>query len=371
MMEEMQWLDVVERYLKSEMTQEEIVQFDKLRNENAELDQLVVEHQLFLGRLEHYGERVDMKHTLHLTHNKLVEEGAINDHAETDIEVPVVKFWERNKRTIAVAASIACITALSITGIMQALAPKSNQSYLQQLSRKMTQLEGAQKEQNLKLDKFIDSTAEASKSPDKAQLSGGTSFLIDSDGYLVTNSHVVKNATTLVVVNKNKEYIAKKIYENKVNDLAILQINDKDWKPFGRLPYNIRKGQIDLGEEIFTLGYPRNEVVYNRGYMSAKSGYMDDTLSIQLAISANPGNSGGPVMDKNGSIVGILSTRDRQSNDVVFASKAINISKAIEELMQDTAHANLNIPTYSNIKGLDRVNQIKKIQDCVFMVKGY
>jgi hypothetical protein len=371
-MEEMKWLDAVEKYLKGEMALEEQIHFEKLRNENADLDQLVVEHHMFISGLEHYGDRVDMKHRLHSAYSNLVEEGAINENPDTESKVPVVKFWERHKRTIAVAASIAGITALCITGIMQALGPRSNQNYLQQLSRKMTQLEGAQKEQNLKLDKFLDSTAaEATKSPDKAQLSGGTSFLIDSDGYLVTNSHVVKNATTLVVVSNNKEYIAQKVYENKSNDLAILKINDKDWRPFGKLPYSIRKGTVDLGEEIFTLGFPRNEVVYNKGYMSAESGYLDDTLSIQLAISANPGNSGGPVMDKNGSIVGILSTRDKQSNDVVFASKAINIALAVEELMKDSAHANLNLPSKSTIKGMDRVQQIKKIQDCVFMVKGY
>ena len=370
-MEDLGMFDMVERYLNGEMPDQEREQFELLRRQNAELDQFVVEQQMFLSNLKHYGEHKDFKHKLHHLHNQLVEDGSINEIPEEEKLAPVIKFWQRNKRTIAVAASIATITALTITGIMQALAPKGSQSYLQQLNRKVSQLEGVQKEQNKKIDQFIDSSEKASKSPDQEQISGGTSFLIDGDGYLVTNSHVVQNASTLIVVNKGKEYIAKKVYDNKQNDLAILKITDQDWKSFSRLPYDIRKGMVDLGEEIFTLGYPRNEVVYNRGYMSARSGYLDDTLSIQLAISANPGNSGGPVLDKNGSIVGILSTRDRQSNDVVFASKAINISKAIEELREDTSHKNLNTPLYSSIKGMDRVQQIKKIQDCVFMVKGY
>jgi serine protease Do len=371
-MEDLGLLDLVERYLNGEMNPKEKEQFEQLRQQNAELDQMVVEQQMFLTNLKHYGERREMKHTLHHVHATLLEEGAITETPAELKLAPIVRFWERNKRTITVAASIAGITALTISGIMQALTPKGNQNYLQQLSRKMSQLEGVQKEQNLKIDKLIDSSAIiGTKSPDKAQLSGGTSFLIDEDGYLVTNSHVVKGASTLIVVNKGKEYIASKVYENVANDLAVLKINDKDWKSFGKLPYSIRKGMVDLGEEIFTLGYPRNEIVYNRGYMSAGSGYLDDTLSIQLAISANPGNSGGPVLDKNGSIVGILSTRDKQSNDVVFASKAINISLAIEELKKDTAHNKLNVPGSSSLKGMDRVQQIKKLQDCVFMVKGY
>ncbi len=369
-MEDLGMYDVVERYLNGDMPEKEKTQFELLRRQNAELDQFVVEQQMFMSSLKHYGERKEFRHKLQHLHGQIVEAGLIKEVFE-EKQVPLLRLWHRNKRTIAVAASIATITALSITGIMQALAPKGNQSYLQHLSRKMSQLEGVQKEQNKKIDQLIDSSERASKSPDQAQISGGTSFLIDSDGYLVTNSHVVQNASTLIVVNRGKEFIARKVYENKQNDLAILKITDQDWKPYGRLPYNIRKGVVDLGEEIFTLGYPRNEVVYNRGYMSARSGYQDDTLSIQLAISANPGNSGGPVLDKNGSIVGILSTRDRQANDVVFASKSINISKAIEELREDTAYKNLNPPAYSSMRGMDRVLQIKKIQDCVFLVKGY
>lgn len=370
-MEEIGLLDTIERYLNGEMSSGERMEFEKLRKQNAELDQLVVEQQMFLTSLRHYGDHRNMKHSLHQVHAKLLVTGDINETPEETKVAPIYRLWERNKRTIAVAASIAGITALSITGIMQALAPKRNDGYLQQLSRKMTQIEGVQKEQNRKIDQLIDSSETSRKSPSQAQISGGTSFLIDGDGYLVTNSHVVNGASTLIVVNRGKEYIAQKVYENQANDLAILRINDKDWKVVSRIPYDIRKGTVDLGEEIFTLGYPRNEVVYNRGYMSATSGYMDDTLSIQLAISANPGNSGGPVMDKNGSIVGILSTRDKQANDVVFASRAINISKAIQELKNDTAHQKLNMPTYSSLRGMDRVQQIKKIQDCVFMVKGY
>jgi S1-C subfamily serine protease len=173
------------------------------------------------------------------------------------------------------------------------------------------------------------------------------------------------------VVNNGHEYVAKTVYTDAANDIAILQIADADWKPKSSLPYGIRKNNADLGEELFTLGYPRNSIVYNRGYLSAGTGYNDDSLSIQLSISANPGNSGGPVLDKNGNIIGILSTRDRQADDVVFATKASNINRAIEELKKDSAFKDLQIPGKSNIRNLDRVEQIKRLQDCVFMVKAY
>ncbi|MFX5785492.1 hypothetical protein ABTE36_23650, partial [Acinetobacter baumannii] len=76
---------------------------------------------------------------------------------------------------------------------------------------------------------------------------------------------------------------------------AILLINDPEYVPVKNIPYIIRKSNADLGEEIFTLGYPRNEVVYGMGYLSAKSGYNGDTLSYQIQMSVNPGNSGAPV----------------------------------------------------------------------------
>jgi len=370
MMDEILLLDLVERYLEGNLDESQRVQFDAMRRQNPDIDNLVVEHQMFLNDLAQYGERRQFKHSLSETHNKLVEQNEIIEEAEVKSIAPIRQFWLRNKRTIAVAASIAGVTALAISGLMQGIAPKGSQSYLQQLNRKMNQLEGVQREQNKKIDQLIDST-DISKIPDKVQVSAGTSFLIDEDGYLATNAHVVAGSSTLIVVNNNKEYIARKVYEDAENDLAILKIEDKDWKSVGKLPYNVRKGSVDLGEEIYTLGYPRNEIVYNRGYLSAKSGYRDDSMSIQIAISANPGNSGGPVLDKNGSIIGILSTRDRQSNDVVFASKASNITLAVEALRKDTSFQDLNLPKYSSLKGMDVVKQVKKLQNYVFMVKGY
>lgn len=367
-MEDLVLMDTVERYLKGEMSPEELAQFENLRRQNADVDQLVVEQQMFLQQLEHYGERREYRHQLHTLHNHLLETGEISENSAAESGATVVEIWRKYKRTIAVAASIAGITALTISGSLHLLSPKTSQSDLLQLSRKMNELEGKTKQQDAKLNQLI---ATPAKSPDGPQKSGGTSFLIDGKGYLVTNSHVVNGASTLVVVNKGHEYIARNVYNDLANDIAILKIEDEDWKPVSTLPYNIRKGSVDLGEEVFTLGFPRNEVVYNRGYMSARSGYNDDTLSIQIAISANPGNSGGPLLDRNGDIIGILSTKDKMANEVVFGSKAINIYKAIEELKKDSSNLSIKLPTSSSLKGMDRVQQIKKLQDCVFMVKGY
>ena len=105
-----------------------------------------------------------------------------------------------------------------------------------------------------------------------------------------------------------------------------------DYKPLSSLPYGISKTSGDLGEQIFTLGYPRDEIVYGEGYMSAKTGFEGDTLACQIAVAANPGNSGGPVLDKNGDVIGVLSTRQIQAQGAVFAIKSKSIFKALEEI---------------------------------------
>ena len=73
------------------------------------------------------------------------------------------------------------------------------------------------------------------------------------------------------------------------------------------------KTSSDIAEPIFTLGYPRDEIVYGEGYLSAKSGYKGDTLSCQISVAANPGNSGGPVFNHDGEVIGILSAKETEA----------------------------------------------------------
>ncbi|MEO6962957.1 MAG: trypsin-like peptidase domain-containing protein, partial [Puia sp.] len=137
------------------------------------------------------------------------------------------------------------------------------------------------------------------------------------------------------------------------------------------IPYGINKSNLELGEAIFTLGYPRDEIVYGEGYLSAKTGYRGDTLACQISVAANPGNSGGPVLDKNGDVIGILSNRQVQAQGAVFAIRSKYILSALEEVKSDTAYTGIHLPQTSMVKNMDRIQQIKKIQECIYMVKSY
>jgi serine protease Do len=366
-MDDLMLLDAAERYINGEMSEAERTYFEQLRRDTPEVDQLVVEHRLFLGQMNEYSTHRTLRHSFVEAHSALLEKGLINDGNFVTRKARVIQLWKRYKKTTAIAASIACVTALTISALISYLTPNKNESKIDLLDnkikiqdRKIRQLENQQKQ--LPEPKIPSSVTE---------ITGGTGFMIDVKGYLVTNAHVLKGEY-VVVKNKNGEYKAKVAFIDKVKDLAILKIEDQDFKSPKALPYAIRRRSSDLGEELFTLGYPRTEIVYNRGYLSAKTGYNGDTLNCQLSLNANHGNSGGPVFSQNGDIIGVVSSREMADNDVVFAIRSKQIFDVVDELKKtDTAHKSIKLPLSSGFKSNDRVEQVKQVEDYVYFIQSF
>jgi len=111
------------------------------------------------------------------------------------------------------------------------------------------------------------------------------------------------------------------------------------------------------------------DTLYNEGYLSARTGLDGDTMSCQITITANPGNSGGPVFNKNGEVIGILNARQASANGVVFATKSKNIFHLVETLKEADKDISIKLRNTSSIKGINRTQQVKKVQDHVYMVK--
>ncbi|RXK58365.1 serine protease [Lacibacter luteus] len=365
-MDEILLLDATERYLNGEMNAEEKAMFEQLRQSNQEVDQMVVEHTFFLQQFERYGGLREMKHTLHDVHNQLMQDGEIKEEVLSG-SAKVVNLWKRYKRTITIAASIAGVTALSISSMTLLVAPKGNEKALTELGKKVNQLETKYRQQDRKLDNVISKI-----SPDIVITGIGSAFLVDGKGYLVTNAHVVKNAKgAFVSNNKGAEFKAQIVKIDEERDIAILKIEDKDYKATATLPYSIRKSSTAIAEPIFTLGYPRNEIVYGEGYLSAKTGFNGDTLSCQIAVAANPGNSGGPVFNRFGEVIGILSTKETKADGVVFAIQSKYIIDAVNELKKADSTVDLKLTSKSSLKGMDRTQQANKVLEYVYMVKVY
>ena len=372
-MEEIQLIEATERYLNGEMSSLEKTQFEETRKNNPEIDQQVVEHIFFLSELEKHRTAIQFKHTLHETFSKLTEQGFIQN-IPAHSKPTLIHLWHRYKKTIAVAASIAGIVSIISATLISKLSNQKN-SNIKPLVEKLKEQDNKYK----KLEKQIgqlNSAVGAQKNIEKPRVESkfrATGFLIDvNNNFIVTNAHVINEAKHKIVIenSKGEQFLARSVFVNVENDLAILQVIDPDFRKMAAIPFNIKKNEVELGEQIFMLGYPKQEIVYNEGYISAKNGYEMDSVFCEISATVNEGNSGSPVINKNGELIGVISGRETNSEGVVFVIKAAYIQKAIGDVKQMNGFEKIKITSNPILRGYDRVSQVKKLQEYVFMIKG-
>ncbi|MGB4843319.1 MAG: S1C family serine protease, partial [Ferruginibacter sp.] len=249
-MDELLLIETVERYLKGEMTEKEKNFFEEIRKNNPAIDQMVVEHTFLFHELDKQANIKAFKHSLYEVENKLAEEGIISK-AQLKGKAKVIFLWKKYKRNIAVAASIAGIVSIVTTALISSYNNNVGKSSITYLMGKMqvTERKVAQIDNKLKEDAKL-------KSPANPNFRA-TGFLIDGKGFIVTNAHVVNSMRTIYVENSKGEYFtAQTIFSDINSDLAVLKINDTAYKTIYNLPYSINKTNSDLGEQIFTMGYP-------------------------------------------------------------------------------------------------------------------
>ncbi len=203
--------------------------------------------------------------------------------------------------------------------------------------------------------------------------SSGTGFALTNDGIIVTNSHVVNSATNIIArgINGNfsNTYKCRILVEDKNNDLALIKIDDKNFAGFGKIPYTLKATSSDVAENVFALGYPLraimgDEIKLTNGIISSKTGFQDDITSYQVSVPIQPGNSGGPLFDKSGNLIGVINAKLRGGENVSYAVKISYLKNLIELLP--------TIPALNNTNSLSQLSlssQVKILSKYVYIIE--
>lgn len=259
-------------------------------------------------------------------------------------EVSKSKNKQNNNRSNVGVILIVSILLSFVCGMMGAYLISQTVS-VEKVVKNITTSELVENSISSSVDKVYGSTVVIVASANGKQISTGTGFIYKKSGklaYIMTNNHVIENADAVQIeFNDNDKRIdAKIIGGDKYADIAVLTIEDKDEYKIVEL------GNVDelkIGDTIFTVGSPMG-VNYKgsvtKGILSGKDRMVDVSLNnststdyymkvIQIDAAVNPGNSGGPLCDVSGKVIGIISLKIVQS-EVEGMGFAIPIQDAVK-----------------------------------------
>ena len=173
------------------------------------------------------------------------------------------------------------------------------------------------------------------------QIGTGSGVIISSDGYIITNHHVIEDSEKIqITTNDNQTYNAIIVGSDKQNDIALLKINSENKLPYATFGDS---DSAQIGEWVLAVGNPFNLTsTVTAGIISAKSRSLDPTgrttqSYIQTDAAVNPGNSGGALINRRGELIGINTAIQTQTGSYVGYSFAVpsNIAKkVIEDILE-------------------------------------
>ena len=164
----------------------------------------------------------------------------------------------------------------------------------------------------------------------------GSGFIVNSAGYLVTNNHVIagKENEIVVLTYDRKNLPATLVIVDNVRDIALLKIEGE----FSALSF-ADKEDIQVGEKVIAIGNPLGlSFTVTEGIISAldRTGPSGLNEYIQTDVSLNPGNSGGPLIDKEGKVVGINNFKIGGAESLGFSLESQIIKESINSLTNST-----------------------------------
>lgn len=206
--------------------------------------------------------------------------------------------------------------------------------------------------------------------------SSGTGFFLTNNGYIVTNNHVVEKAKSIRVSGINgdytKSYIAKVEVVDSQNDLAIIKINDASFRGISSIPYAIKTNTASIGEDCFVLGYPLIstmglDIKLTNGIISSRTGFQGNVSEYQISAPIQPGNSGGPLFDKDGNVIGVVCAKHTGAENAGYAVKASYLQNLV-----DLLPVSITLPQTNLLKGKALPKQVEYAAKtvCVIIVNG-
>jgi serine protease Do len=150
---------------------------------------------------------------------------------------------------------------------------------------------------------------------EKPATSNGSGFIVGKKGLVVTNYHVVKDAKTINInlPGSKPKHSADVLLKDERNDVAVLKMTDFNYNDNfdGPIPYTVTSDVASAGQDAFTIGYPLGNLLgksvkVTEGVISSRYGVQDDPRLYQISVPVQPGNSGGPLFDMNGNVIGVV-----------------------------------------------------------------
>ncbi|MFV1997491.1 MAG: S1C family serine protease [Acidiferrobacterales bacterium] len=154
-------------------------------------------------------------------------------------------------------------------------------------------------------------SGEQEKIAEGESYSMGTGWPI-AEGLIVTNNHVISGRNDITLIRTDNSRISARILEVDIeNDLALLQVDDIDALPPALM---IAEKPAMLGTKVFTIGYPHPKIMGSQpkltdGIVSALSGLLDDKRTYQITVALQSGNSGGPLINMQGKVIGVVTSK--------------------------------------------------------------
>lgn len=221
---------------------------------------------------------------------------------------------------------------------------------------------------------FVSADIDAKTMKNKAWKSTGSGFIVSTDGYIVTNHHVVDGATEMevdLVRDGNViSYQCELIMKDEKSDLAVIKIKDETFVNYKSIPYTIQTKLEEVGTNVYALGYPfamstlGNELKYTEGSINARTGMDGNILAYQVSAPVQPGNSGGPLLDYDGNIIGVINSKLFYADNVAFAVKANYILNLLYLLPKYPDY-----PAVTTLKGKSPADQVTIMREYVPLIK--